>query len=62
MPADRKWLRNIAVAETLIATLKPQREHWLAQLEELGVSAKAELAAMRATPAVAAPPAKKSKG
>jgi PPK2 family polyphosphate:nucleotide phosphotransferase len=45
VPADRKWFRNLAVAETLVELLRPYRDGWLATLEAKG---KAELAAIRA--------------
>jgi PPK2 family polyphosphate:nucleotide phosphotransferase len=45
VPADRKWLRNLAVAEVLVDALRPHRERWLAALRERG---NAELAAIRA--------------
>jgi PPK2 family polyphosphate:nucleotide phosphotransferase len=44
VPSDRKWYRNLAVAETLVALLRPYREPWLDALREQG---KAELAALR---------------
>jgi PPK2 family polyphosphate:nucleotide phosphotransferase len=36
VPADKKWFRDVAVAETLRDALLPLRERWLAKLEELG--------------------------
>jgi PPK2 family polyphosphate:nucleotide phosphotransferase len=48
VPADRKWFRNIAVAQTIINALKPYREQWLSKLADIGAEAKAELAAYRA--------------
>lgn len=51
VPANRKWLRNLAVAETLVTTLKPHRAEWLEHLEALGKSAKQDLAEMRASTA-----------
>jgi PPK2 family polyphosphate:nucleotide phosphotransferase len=36
VPADKKWFRNLAVAETLRDTLMPFREKWLDKLEEIG--------------------------
>jgi PPK2 family polyphosphate:nucleotide phosphotransferase len=44
VPADRKWYRDLAVAEALADLLRPQREHWLDTLREHG---KEELAALR---------------
>lgn len=48
VPANRKWFRNLAVLERVVAALRPHREEWLASLEELGRKAKAELEAYRA--------------
>jgi PPK2 family polyphosphate:nucleotide phosphotransferase len=36
VPADKKWFRNLAVAEALRDALMPFREKWLASLEEVG--------------------------
>jgi polyphosphate kinase 2 (PPK2 family) len=36
VPADKKWFRNLAVAETLRDALMPFREQWLEQLEKVG--------------------------
>ena len=36
VPADKKWFRNLAVAETLRDALMPFRERWLEKLEEIG--------------------------
>jgi len=36
VPADKKWFRNLVVAETLRNALMPFRESWLKQIEELG--------------------------
>ena len=43
--ANRKWFRNLAVAEALVDTLRPYRESWLGRLRERG---EAELVAIRA--------------
>jgi len=34
VPADRKWYRNLAVAETLVQTLRPYRDDWIAALKD----------------------------
>ncbi|MFQ3677820.1 MAG: PPK2 family polyphosphate kinase, partial [Fimbriimonadaceae bacterium] len=47
VPADRKWLRDLAVLELLVETLRPYREGWLEYLEELGDAARGELEAYR---------------
>ena len=36
VPADKKWFRNLAVAETLRDALMPFKEQWLKTLEERG--------------------------
>ena len=36
VPADKKWFRNLAVAETLRDALMPFKEEWLKKLEDLG--------------------------
>ncbi len=45
VPADRKWYRNLAVAEALAETLRPFRAGWITALQERG---EVELAALRA--------------
>ena len=44
VPSDRKWYRNLAVAQALAEMLRPHREDWLAALRERGEH---ELAALR---------------
>ena len=36
VPSDKKWFRNLAVAETLRDALMPFRKDWLAKIEALG--------------------------
>lgn len=36
VPADKKWFRNLAVAETLRDALLPCKKKWLESLEEIG--------------------------
>jgi PPK2 family polyphosphate:nucleotide phosphotransferase len=43
VPSDRKWYRNLAVAESLVATLRPYRDDWLAALKVHGEEALAAL-------------------
>ncbi len=43
VPADKKWFRNLAVAETLRDALMPYRERWLEKLEEVGRERKKEI-------------------
>jgi polyphosphate kinase 2 (PPK2 family) len=44
IPSDRKWYRNLAVAEALAEMLRPHRENWMAALRERG---ERELEALR---------------
>jgi PPK2 family polyphosphate:nucleotide phosphotransferase len=44
VPADRKWYRNLAVAQALAEILRPHRDDWVAALRERGEE---ELAALR---------------
>ncbi len=44
VPSDRKWYRNLAVAQALAEMLRPHRDAWLAALRERGET---ELAALR---------------
>ncbi|MCK5800835.1 MAG: deoxynucleoside kinase [Deltaproteobacteria bacterium] len=48
VPADKKWFRNLCVAEILHETLKPHRKRWQHVLEAMGTERRAELAAYRA--------------
>lgn len=43
VPADKKWFRNLAVAEALRDALTPFREEWLAKLEKVGRESKREI-------------------
>ncbi|MCA9863974.1 MAG: hypothetical protein KC432_13170 [Thermomicrobiales bacterium] len=36
VPSDRKWYRNLAVAQVIAASLETYREQWLAGLQERG--------------------------
>ena len=45
VPADRKWFRNLAVAEALVAMLQPRREAWMDALRTRGERELAELRA-----------------
>ncbi len=36
VPANHKWTRNVLVARTLVATLRPYKQEWEAQLVERG--------------------------
>jgi PPK2 family polyphosphate:nucleotide phosphotransferase len=43
VPADKKWFRNLAIAEVLRDALEPFKKSWLHQLEETGRESKKAL-------------------
>lgn len=47
VPADKKWFRNLAVLERIVATLRPFRKDWLATLDEMGRRAISEIDEIR---------------
>lgn len=47
VPADRKWFRNLAIAEATVEALRPHREGWLKQLEKIGKQEKKLIEAYR---------------
>jgi len=47
VPADRKWFRNLAITETLVAELKKYRRSWADALEAMSRARLAELQAFR---------------
>lgn len=47
VPADRKWYRNLCVAEAIVSALEPHEKDWLAKLEKIGEAAKVELGEYR---------------
>lgn len=47
VPADRKWYRDLVIAEALVATLRPYRQRWLDHLEGRGKAAMADVLAAR---------------
>ena len=49
VPANRKWYRNLAVADTLVRVLQPYRDTWLATLRERGERELAAINAARAS-------------
>ena len=53
VPANHKWFRNLAIIEQLVQQLRPFRKQWLKDLDEIGVKAKAEIAAFRKSEAAA---------
>jgi polyphosphate kinase 2 (PPK2 family) len=51
VPADKKWFRNLAVAEAIVAALKPHEESWMQKLDEIGKREKALIDEYRKTTA-----------
>ena len=47
IPANKKWFRNVAVADAIVHAIKPYRDKWEASLSELAKEKLAELAAMK---------------
>ncbi|HZO88942.1 MAG TPA: PPK2 family polyphosphate kinase [Chthonomonadaceae bacterium] len=47
VPANHKWFRNIAIAETLVTTLRPRRDNWMRRLEQMGEEEIKQLRALR---------------
>lgn len=47
VPADKKWFRNLAVAEAIVNALRPYEKQWRARLEEVGQKAKAQIEEFR---------------
>lgn len=49
VPADKKWYRDLAVADTIVRRLRPYRDSWLAALQERGERELAAIKEARAT-------------
>ena len=47
VPANHKWYRDLAVAETIVETLRPFRKQWEDRIKEIGVEELKNLRAMR---------------
>jgi PPK2 family polyphosphate:nucleotide phosphotransferase len=43
VPADKKWFRNLAVAEAIVSTLKPYQNEWIKKLDAIGLEEKAKI-------------------
>jgi len=50
VPSNHKWYRNLAIANTLVETMRQYKDPWKADLEERGRKALAELQKMRIHP------------
>lgn len=49
VPSDRKWYRDLVIAETIVTGLRAYRDGWLAKLARVGEERKAELTALRSS-------------
>ena len=47
VPANRKWYRNLVVAESIASALRGHRKAWTAKLEAMGAAGRAALEAYR---------------
>ena len=47
VPADKKWFRNLAIAEATVDALEAHRDEWNESLRALGQAKLAELRALR---------------
>jgi PPK2 family polyphosphate:nucleotide phosphotransferase len=47
VPANHKWFRNYAIAETIAGVLRPMKEKWTQQLEKIGKDELQQVRAMR---------------
>lgn len=43
VPANKKWFRNLAVAEAIVSALKPHRKGWMKKLETMGAEEKTRI-------------------
>jgi PPK2 family polyphosphate:nucleotide phosphotransferase len=48
IPANKKWFRNLAIADAIVRALRPYRKKWEKSLNKLAETKLAELKAMRA--------------
>ena len=47
VPSNRKWFRNLGIADTLVTALRPYKRQWLTKLQRQSESALADIKAMR---------------
>ncbi|MEJ7618587.1 MAG: PPK2 family polyphosphate kinase [Pyrinomonadaceae bacterium] len=47
VPANKKWFRNLAIAETIVEALRPYKAQWMSELEETGARALQEIKEFR---------------
>ncbi len=43
VPADKKWFRNLAVAEAIVTAMRPYRKQWMDKLDRIGKAEKARI-------------------
>ena len=48
VPANAKWYRNLVVAESIAAALRPYRDEWMAKLKDIGKEAREAVRSYRA--------------
>jgi PPK2 family polyphosphate:nucleotide phosphotransferase len=48
VPANAKWYRNLVIAESIVAALRPHRKEWQRALASMAKARRSELAAFRA--------------
>ena len=48
VPANAKWYRNLVIAESIVAALRPHRKDWKRKLEAMGADGRRELEEYRA--------------
>ena len=54
VPANRKWFRNLAVAQALVQTLRRHRDEWRITLSQMSKTKLSELEALRTSGAISA--------
>ncbi|MDX2030520.1 MAG: polyphosphate kinase 2 family protein [Blastocatellia bacterium] len=47
VPANKKWFRNLAVADAIVHALRPHKKDWLKKMETIGREEKARIDAFR---------------
>ena len=47
IPANKKWFRNLAVAEAIVEAMQPYKKQWLKKLEAIGHQEKAKIEEFR---------------
>lgn len=47
VPADHKWYRDLAIAQAIVDTLRPYKKQWMASLDALGKTQRAEIERFR---------------